>query len=169
MPATLPHDADGVVLDIPRAKRGRRERTPDEQAERDRVLAERAELRRVELAALRSTDPACETDDDPPVTWRRPARIGGEPSGILLDLPRVSGRGLPGSRLVLAAREYDGAGPNGGDAREYATAFVMFRDRAGNLRRTVGAAIRREELRAVGAALIELADEYDARAPMEKP
>jgi hypothetical protein len=75
----------------------RRVVTDAERQERDRVLAERAELRRRELAALRAINPACETEDDPPVVWRAPVRIGGEPNGVLLDLPRVSGRGLPGS------------------------------------------------------------------------
>jgi hypothetical protein len=105
--------------------------TDEERQERDRVITERAELRRQELATLRALDPACETEDDPPVVWRAPARIGGEPGGVLLDVPRVSGRGKPGSRLVLAARSYDGAGPNGGIAHDYVTAFAVFRDGAG--------------------------------------
>jgi len=47
----------------------------------------------------------------------------------------LSGRGKPGSRLVVAARSYDGAGPNGGEAHDYVTAFVIFRDGAGYQRR----------------------------------
>jgi hypothetical protein len=159
-------EATGEVKDeAPR----RRALTPDERAERDRVLTERTELRRQELAALRTINPAGETADDPPVVWRRPARMGGEPSGVLLDLPRMSGRGLPGSRLVLAARGYDGAGPNGGQAHDYATGFVIFRDGAGYEWRTIGVAIRRAELRPFSAALTRYADELDARETKGTP
>lgn len=114
-----------------------------------------AELRRQEVAALRSIDPA-------PVVWRAPVRMGGEPSDVLLNLPRVSGRGMPGSRLVMAARSYDGAGPNGGEAHDYVTAFVRFRDRGGYERRTTGVAIRRAEGRAFVDALACWLDELDA-------
>jgi len=154
---------DDAVAPPRRGPWGRPMRTPEEQAEAKRVREERDELRRAEVAALRAVDPACEIEGDPPVVWRKPARMGGEPSGVLLDLPRASGRGKPGSRLVLAARSYDGAGPNGGHAHDYATGFVIFRDGAGYPRRTVGVAIHRVELRAAAAALLAYADELDAR------
>ena len=153
----------GEVLDNEPPRRRRRVLTDVERDDRERVLAERAELRRAEVAALRALDPACETDGDPPVAWRVPKRMGGQPGGVLLDVPRVSGRGLPGSRLVIAARSYDGAGPNGGEAHEHATCFVAFRDGAGYLRRTVGLAIRREEGRAAVAALTRWLNGLDAR------
>lgn len=137
--------------------------TCDEDAEAKNVREERAELRRAEVEAIRAIDPACETEDDPPVVWRRPTRMGGAPSGVLLDLPRVSGRALPGSRLLLAARSYDGAGPNGGEARDYVTAFVVFRAGSGYPRRSVGVALRRAELREVARALTRYADILDAR------
>jgi hypothetical protein len=149
----------GEVQDAPRR---RRVLTDVERADRDRVLAERAELRRHEVEALRTIDPACETEDDPPVVWRAPVRMGGEPSGVLLNLPRVSGRGMPGSRLVIAARTYDGAGPNGGEAHDYVTAFVIHRDRGGYERRSIGVAIRRAEGRAFVDALACWLDELDA-------
>jgi hypothetical protein len=142
--------------------RRRRVLTDEEEQERNRVLAERADLRRAEVRALRALDPACETEGDPPVVWRAPARMGGEPNGVLLDLSRMSGRGKPGSRLVLARRYYDGAGPNGGRAHHAATAFVMFRDGAGYLRRTVGTQIHRGEGRALAATLTAWEDELDA-------
>jgi hypothetical protein len=157
------HDPDtGEVYDDAAPRRQRRGLTDAERAERDRVLAERTELRRQEMAAIRAIDPACEADDDPPVVWRAPARIGGEPAGVLLDVPRLSGRAKPGSRLVLAERHYDGAGPNGGEPHDYASAFVIYRDGQGNARRTVGVAIHRSELRPVAAALLAYADELDA-------
>lgn len=140
-----------------------RRRTPEEQAEAKRVRDERAELRRAEVAALRAIDPACETEADPPVVWRPSVRMGGDPSGVLLDIPRVSGRGRAGSRLVLAARRYDGAGPNGGQAHEYVSAFATYYDGAGYRRRSVGVAIHRGELREVAAALSQYADELDAK------
>ena len=144
-------------------RRRRRELTDEQRAERDRVLAERAELRRAEVAALRAVDPACETEDDPPVVWRAPVRMGGQPNGVLLALDRASGRGKPGSRFVLAERSYDGAGPNGGQAHDYVTEFVTFRDRAGYERRTTGVAIHRAEGRAVVETLIRWLDRLDAR------
>jgi hypothetical protein len=136
--------------------------TEEESVERYRVRAERAELRRAELVAIRALDPACEVDGDPPVTWRAPVRMGGEPTGVLLDLSRASGSGKPGSRLVLAARSYDGAGPNGGEARNYVTAFVRFFGRDARPRRTIGVAIHGSELRAVADALRAEADRLDA-------
>jgi hypothetical protein len=145
----------------PRGALGRRKRTPAEETEAARVLAERAELRRQEVAALRALCPACETEDDPPVVWRKPNRMA-EPTGLLLDLPRLSGRGLPGSRLIIAPRFYDGAGPNGGEAHHYASVYAAFRDHRGYLRRFVGTAIHRSELRPVAATLVKYADALDA-------
>jgi hypothetical protein len=154
---------------FPLTRRGRPMSSPEEHAEAKRVREERAELRRAEVVAIRALDPACETDGDPPVVWRRPARVGGEPHGLLLDVPRVSGRGMAGSRLVLAPRSYDGAGPNGGDAHDYVTAFVIFLDRAGYSRRTIGVALRRGELRDVAAALARYADTLDALDVSPRP
>lgn len=142
---------------------GRPRRSPEEQAEAARVRAERAAAKRQELATIRAIDPACETPDDPPVVWRTPRRIGAEPKGVLLDMPRLSGRGLPGSRLVVGARDYDGAGPNGGEPHSYVTLFTAFQDAAGYLRRTTGVALRRAELRDVAAALSRYADDLDAQ------
>jgi hypothetical protein len=159
----MAHDPETGEVKEGIALRKRRVLTDQERAERDRILAERSEMRRQEVAALRAIDPACETEDDPPVVWRAPSRMGGEPNGVLLDLSRVSGRGKPGSRLVLAARSYDGAGPNGGEAHDYVTAFAQFRDGAGHERRFVGVAIRRVELREVARTLTAYADDLDAR------
>ncbi len=159
MTTTIAPEAGAVSDD---ATTRRRMRTPEERAEAERVREERRAQRRADLAILRIVDPGCETEADPPVTWRAPAKMGGEPNGILLEVARSSGRGLPGSRLVLAARSYDGAGPNGGAAHDYVTAFAVFRDGGGHLRRTTGVAIRRAELRDVAATLAAYADHLDA-------
>ena len=136
-------------------------RTPEERADAARVRAERAEFRRRNLAAIRATDPACETADDPPVQWRVPRRIGATPNGVMLALDRLSGSGQPGSRLLVAAREYDGAGPNGGEPDKYAALYTIFQGAGGYQWRSVGTRVRHCELRAVAAALSALADEYD--------
>ncbi len=172
-PMTHPRTAHDPVTGELRAPRrggfGRVQRTPEEEAEAARVRAERAELRRAEVTALRALDPACEVEGDPPVVWRPVVRMGGDPAGKLLDLPRVSGRGKPGSSLVLAARYYDGCGPNGGEAHHHVTLHVTFRDRDGHRRRTVGAQIHRSELRAVAAALVSHADALDAADTAGQP
>ena len=134
------------------------------QTEAARVRAERAERRQKEIAMIAAVDPACEVESDPPVVWKVPAVMGGDPGGIILDLPRESGSGLPGSRLMLGRRYFDGAGPRGGQPRETVTAFVVFRDASGHLRRTVGVALHESELRAVAAALNKCADELEARS-----
>ncbi|MGD0679747.1 MAG: hypothetical protein ABSC94_30550 [Polyangiaceae bacterium] len=149
----------------PRFGRARKPPTP-QQAEAARVRADRARRRAEGIETLRRIDPACEIEADPPVAWKVPERCA-EPTGIVLDLPRSSGRGSPGSRLVLAARYYDGSGPNGGEPRHSATLFVIFRDAAGYLRRTIGVSIHEDELRAVSAALIACADAIDAAKKAE--
>jgi hypothetical protein len=129
-----------------------------EQLERARVKAEHEEFRRKELAAIQFVDPACEVDCDPPVQWAVPKVVADSPKGILLDVPRSSGRGLYGPRLVLAARSYDGTGARGGGPAEYVSVHVNFRDRGGHLRRTIGVALHGDELRAVARALVDHAD-----------
>lgn len=154
---TIDPETGEVKDDVPT----RRKRTPEEHAEAERVREERAAQRRTDLAMLRAVDPACEIESDPPVVWRVPVRMGGEPSGVLLDVPRASGRGLPGSRLLLVARSYDGCGPAGGEEHDYVSAFAVFRDGGGHARRMVGVAIHRAELRDVAAALVSYADHLD--------
>lgn len=140
----------------------KRRRTPDEIAAAAKIKEERAAARAAEIETFRALAPACETSDDAPVRWCKPNRMGGEPSGILLTKERLSGRALSGSRLVIAARAYDGAGPSGGEPREYATAFVTFHDHLGFEYRTQGTALYRDELRDVAAALLHYADTLDA-------
>lgn len=139
---------------------------PPTEAEREaarEVREARAAARSVEIAAIRAADPACELEGEA-VHWRVPAKMAStSPAGELASWPRVSGRGLPGSKLLLCARAYDGNGPSGGEAREYVTAFVMFRDLAGHPRRSIGCAIRREELRDVARALVAHADALEGQ------
>jgi hypothetical protein len=150
----------GAPSDPPGYPRRKRPLTPA-QLEAARARAERLERRQKEIAVIRSVDPACEVESDPPVVWKVPAVMGGDPGGIILDLPRDSGSGIPGSRLVLARRFYDGAGAGGGRPRETVTAFAIFRDASGHLRRTIGVALNASELRAVAAALIAAADSIE--------
>jgi hypothetical protein len=152
-------DTGEVLEDEP----SRRRRTPEEVAAAKRICEERAAYRRQEVAALRAIDPACEVEGDPPVAWRVPRRMGGEPRGVLLEVPRLSGRALPGSCLVLAARSYDGCGPNGGEAHDHVTAFIRFRDSRGYERRSMGVSIHASELREVARVLLEHASELDGR------
>ena len=149
----------GELRDEPPA---RRRRTPQEQEEARLVREVRARVRAEEIAAIRRMNHACETDADPPVRWRAPKRMGGTPNGVLLELPRASGSGLPGSRLVAAARTYDGAGPNGGEAHESLTTFIVYRDRNGYEWRTEGVKLRRVDGRAYVEAVIRWLDELDA-------
>jgi hypothetical protein len=153
----------GAPSDPPGYGRRKRPLTPA-QLEAARVRAERSERRQKEIAVIRSVDPACEVDGDPPVAWKVPARLGADPTGVILELPRDSGSGMPGSRIVLARRFYDGTGTRGGEPRETVTAFTVFRDASGHLRRTPGVAFRVSELRAVAAVLLATADALDADA-----
>jgi hypothetical protein len=153
-----PHDPERGEVPGPRPP-ARRQRTPEQIAEANRIRAERDELRRQELAAIRALDPACEADGDPPVKARAPARMGGEPSGVLLRKPRQSARGASGSHLIAAARSYDGAGPSGGMPREYVSVFVTYRDRGAYEWRTPGVALYEDEIRPLLAALSAYADE----------
>jgi hypothetical protein len=148
---------------VKRGRRGRPKRSTEEDAEAKRVREARAELRRAEVAAMRAIDPACETENDPPVVWRAPVRMGGDPRGVIFTAERLSGRGLPGSQIVCALREYDGCGPNGGPPHVYLTTFTTFADSAGYRRRSMGSALRREEWRPYALSVLRLADEYDAR------
>lgn len=154
--------AELSMSDVANDERPRRRRTPEEAADAKRVREERAELRRQEVEALRAIDPACEVEGDPTIDWRVPVRMGGEPRGLLLELPRLSGRGLPGSRLVLAARSYDGCGPNGGVAHDHVTAFVRYRDGRGYERRSIGVAFHATELREVARVLLLEASRLEA-------
>jgi hypothetical protein len=150
-PAYVPPSADVRPAPSAPRKRGRPIKPLDHEGER--IKLEREEFRRAELAAIARVDPACEVEGDPPVKWCVPKVVAAEPTGVILDLARKSGRGLSGSRLVLASRYYDGSGPAGGEPQHTVTVHVVFRDAGANLRRTQGVAVHADELRAVAAAL----------------
>jgi hypothetical protein len=144
--------------------RHKAKRTPEEVAEARKRRQEAAECRKAEVAAMRTLDPACEAGGDPPVRWVAPRRLptGARPDGLLLDRARVSGRGNVGrSRLCVVARRYDGCGPNGGEAKDYVTLFVRYVGGAGYEFRSIGCAVRRDELRDVARALAAHADLLD--------
>ena len=148
--------ANGASTATAAPKRGRKPKPLDVEGERIRL--EREEFRRREVEAISRIDPACEVEGDAPVVWRVPNVAAVEQTGILISLPRSSGRGLTGSAIVAAAREYDGTGPRGGEPRQYVSVHTTFRDHGGHLRRTIGVAVHASELRAVGAALSAHAD-----------
>jgi hypothetical protein len=137
----------------------KRELTPDEQRVRD----ERLSLRRRSLVALEALSPALVVEGDP--SLREPHELidvsRARELAKLLELPRLSGQGLPGSALVVSARDYDGT--NGGENHgPYVLLCPTFHDGVGYKCRTRGAAIRRVELRPVAAALTAEADRLDA-------
>jgi len=143
----------------PKPKLGRRTLAPEEQRVRDERIAQR----RAMLSALEALTPALVTTDD--AALREPCELidvsRARELAKLLELPRLSGRGLPGSALVIALRDYDGM--NGGeDHGPYVLVCATFHDGASYKCRTRGIAIRRPELRAVAAVLIAEADRRDA-------
>jgi hypothetical protein len=140
------------------AGRPKRRLTAEEKAIRDERHARKGAM----LRALEALTPALVHESDPAL---RDARelidvSRARSAKPLLELPRLSGRGFPGSALVLSAREYDGA--NGGeDHGPYVLACATYHDGASFKCRTRGVAIRREELRPVAAMLARYADELD--------
>jgi len=150
---------DPVTGEVCESKaRQKRVLTADEQRVRDEKIAHNRALR----VALEALSPALTHESDPPLREVRElidisrARI----VVPLLELPRRSGRGLPGSALVISSRDYDGT--NGGDDGAYVLVCVTFHDGGSFKCRTRGAAIRRVELRAVASALLTEADRLDA-------
>ena len=143
----------------PRATRRKRELTPDELRVRDAKIAHNRAVR----ASLEALSPALVVDGDP--SLREPNELidvsKARELAKLLEVPRLSGRGLEGSALVVALRDYDGA--NGGeDHGPYVLVCATFHDGPGYKCRTRGAVIRRPELRAVAAVLVAEADRRDA-------
>jgi hypothetical protein len=138
--------------------RAKRKLTPEEKTVKEQRDARKGAM----LRALEAMTPALVHESDPAlrdarelidVSLARSAKP-------LLELPRLSGRGFPGSALVLSAREYDGA--NGGeDHGPYVLACATYHDGASFKCRTRGVAIRREELRPVATTLARYADELD--------
>jgi hypothetical protein len=151
----VPPSADVLSTTSTAKKRGRKPKPLD--LEGERVKAEREEFRRKEVEAIERIDPACAVEGDAPIVWKVPAVMGDEPTGVVLKLPRTSGRGMTGSYLIAAAREYDGTG-NGGEPHEYVSVFVTFRAAGAQPRRTQGVAIKAAELRALAQALVDQAD-----------
>jgi hypothetical protein len=143
----------------PRSKR-RAPLTPEAQAVLDQRKQDRAWMRR----ALEALSPALVVEGDPSLR-----ELGSALTDVsrarevapLLRLPRVSGRGGPGSALVVSARDYDGA--SGGEPGTYVLLCVEFHDGAAHKCRTRGVAVRRDDLRPLARALTKYADELDAK------
>lgn len=141
-------------------ERRRPERTPDEQAIVDQRRAEKDRM----LRALEALSPALSAEGDPPIKEQPPidvthARVR-DTEATTLRTERPSGRGGPGSALVVRLGYYDGN--SGGEAGERATLYAEFADNGGHRWRTRGAAVRRSELRQVARVLVAYADELDA-------
>jgi hypothetical protein len=163
-------EVTGALLEAPpKRRRAKRELTPEELQAKE----ERRQWRMAKLRALEALSPSLplegesvrETDGVIEITKALEL-------APLLKLPRLSGKGGPGSSLVVSHRSYDGMG--GGSAMTYAVLFAEFHDRSGYRARTRGVAVRVEELRQVAAALTTLADELDAgqsegRSPGQRP
>ncbi|MBK6464200.1 MAG: hypothetical protein IPF92_24850 [Myxococcales bacterium] len=159
----VPHDSDGVVTEP--TKRRRVARSPGEEADAARVREERAESRARMLGALAALSPSGALPGDPPVRDLGLLDVShASPPSPLVRLNRKSGRGGPGTALVLVERHYDG--DNGGECHgPYVVAYAEFADGGGYRARTRGAAIRRGELRPVAHALLALADRLDRESP----
>ena len=143
------------------------QRSASEIVDAQRIREARQIERAREIAQLAALNPTCELASDPPVVWAVPARVASsaQQGGLLASFERPSGRGTEGaSRICVVAREYDGTGPNGGEARRYASLFVRFAGRSGYDYRTMGVAILEGELRGVASALVALADALDGEA-----
>ena len=143
------------------------QRSASDIVDAQRVREDRQLERAREIATIASLNPACEIATDPPVVWTVPQPIAStaKPGGLLASFER-SGRGAEGaSRLCVVGREYDGAGPNGGEARRDASLWVRFAGRSGHDFRTMGVAIHEAELRAVARALVALADALEGQVP----
>jgi hypothetical protein len=147
----------GEVLEAPKRRRAARELTPEELQAKE----ERRQWRTAKLRALEALSPALpiegETVHDKDGVIEITKAVELTP---LLKVPRTSGRGGPGSSLILSHRAYDGMG--GGEAKTYAVLFAEYHDFHGYRCRTRGVAVRHEEMRAVASALVSLADALDA-------
>jgi hypothetical protein len=144
----IAHDADGVIIGTPRKRR-----TPDYHAAAKAIVDARNARRDRQTAILEALSPALASPDGPPL--REQSGLidisGAREIPELLRIPRLSGRGGPGSALVLVARLYDGM--TGGEAHAYCTLFTAFSDRQGFCARTRGTAIHVSDVAPLIAAL----------------
>ncbi len=139
-----------------RQPRRKRELTPEEKTVREERRVHKRQMR----GALEALSPALVADGD---TLRDEGVIDishAREVRPLLHLPRRSGRGAPGSALLLRACDYDGH--NGGAAGPYVLVCTEFHDGHGYRCRTRGVAIRAADLRQVIDALAAEADRLDA-------
>jgi hypothetical protein len=124
--------------------------SPEEQAEeteRQRVLAERAEVRAREVAAIEALVPSLALEGEPKTQAERlipiDARTG--TGNVLAIVPRPNG-----SELHVTRKDYDGLGDDGGPPRTYVHLSVWFRSSGAHRMRSRGCAIEGPaELRAL--------------------
>lgn len=141
--------------------RYKRALTIEELAAREVSKADRESQFAAHMRLMEELVPAWRGPEDPPVSTfdsrlaRCDARLLAGEELALLDRPR-------GGKLRLVGRIYDGAGIDGHDPIIYATAHALFRDGHGNLWRSRGVMITREQLRPFAAALTAYADKLDA-------
>ncbi len=160
--APVKHDADGVVQEAPK----RRVRTEEEIARAAVIQVERLRQSKVRLNFLEKLSPSGPSGEGETlrdtgvldISGARPA----EPA--LLEIPRASGTGGPGTSLVIRGRFYDGLA--GREADDYLVLYTAFADNGGFACRSRGTAVRRNELRAVAAALLAFADRLDSEKPL---
>ena len=110
--------------------------------------------------------PSLASPGDPPIAKGRQPTIAApgdpDPRGIMFTVERLSGSGLPGSRLCVARGYYDGLGPRGGPAYDYVKLYSEFDGPGGYRVRSTAVAVRASELRQVAAVFLERAERLDA-------
>ena len=127
----------------------RRVLSAEEKVDRDRVQAERADLRRRELAVFEALIPSLHTEGEPALEHGRP---------IPLDERTAAGETIAvvkranGSELRITAKSYDGF--NGGRPKRYLHTSVWFNGAGGLRFRSKGTGIEGlDEARALRDAL----------------
>ncbi len=150
-------------------RRKRVQRTPEEEAEAQRVRAEREAIRAQRDAIWEELFPVLRSPGDPPVVaMNKPTLAGpadGDPRGLVFTMDRLSGTGLPGSRICVARGHYDGMGPRGGEAYDYLKLYTEFRGSGGYRARSPCVTVRAAELRAVAAAFVAEAERLEGGEP----
>jgi hypothetical protein len=144
----------GEIIEAPKPRKGRY--APRELSNEEREhLEERREHYRTIRGALEAMSPALMAEGDPRLKEDGLLPLKRTRTKPLVDVPRTSGTGVPGTHLIVSERDHDGVGA-------YALVYVTYYGAGSHKFRSRGTAIREDELRAVGEALIAMADRLDA-------